>query len=87
MRHILEYQDGVSFFGTSTNWEEKVEMGEGRSFGLEMMVQKTLGKTTGWLAIINSVNVSTSELRGYSIPGDASQYLNGRPLSSVPKAI
>lgn len=23
MRHILEYQDGVSFFGTSTNWEEK----------------------------------------------------------------
>ncbi len=50
MRHILEYQDGVSFFGTSTNWEEKVEMGEGRSFGLEMMVQKTLGKTTGWLA-------------------------------------
>ena len=50
MKHILEYQDGVSFFGTSTNWEEKVEMGEGRSFGLELMVQKTLGKTTGWLA-------------------------------------
>ena len=47
---ILEYQDGVSFFGTSTNWEEKVEMGEGRSFGLELMAQKTLGKTTGWLA-------------------------------------
>ncbi len=50
MRHILEYQDGVSFFGTSTNWEEKVEVGEGRSFGLEFMVQKTLGNTTGWLA-------------------------------------
>ena len=50
MRHILEYRDGVSFFGTSTNWEEKVEMGEGRSFGLEAMVQKTFGKTTGWLA-------------------------------------
>lgn len=50
MRHILEYQDGVSFFGTSTNWEEKVEVGEGRSFGLELMVQKTLGNTTGWLA-------------------------------------
>ena len=50
MKNILEYQDGVSFFGTSTNWEEKVEMGEGRSFGLELMVQKTLGKTTGWLA-------------------------------------
>lgn len=50
MNHILEYQDGVSFFGTSTNWEEKVEMGEGRSLGLELMVQKTVGNTTGWLA-------------------------------------
>lgn len=50
MRNILEYQDGVSFFGSSTNWEEKVEVGKGRSFGLELMAQKTLGKTTGWLA-------------------------------------
>lgn len=50
MRNILEYQDGVSFFGSSTNWEEKVEVGKGRSLGLELMVQKTLGKTTGWLA-------------------------------------
>lgn len=50
MNHILEYQDGVSFFGSSTNWEEKVEMGEGRSLGLEAMVQKTVGNTTGWLA-------------------------------------
>lgn len=28
----------------------KVEVGKGRSFGLEFMVQKTSGKTTGWLA-------------------------------------
>lgn len=50
MNNILEYQDGVTFFGTSTNWEEKVDMGEGRSMGLELMAQKTLGKTTGWIA-------------------------------------
>lgn len=50
MRNILEYQDGVSFFGTSTNWEEKVETGKGRSYGLEIMMQKNVGRTTGWLA-------------------------------------
>ncbi len=50
MKHILEYQDGVSFFGTSTNWEEKVEAGKGRSFGLEVLVQRNIGRTTGWLA-------------------------------------
>ena len=50
MHNVLEYQDGASFFGTSGGWQEKVEMGRGRSFGLEIMAQKTMGKTTGWLA-------------------------------------
>lgn len=50
MNNILEYQDGVSFFGSSTHWEEKVESGTGRSMGAEFMLQKTGGKTTGWLA-------------------------------------
>lgn len=50
MHNVLEYQDGASFFGTSGGWQEKVEMGRGRSFGLEILAQKTVGKTTGWLA-------------------------------------
>lgn len=50
MKNVLEYKDGVSFFGSSTGWEDKVEMGHGRSMGLEFMAQKTLGKTTGWIA-------------------------------------
>lgn len=49
MHNVLEYQDGASFFGTSGGWQEKVEMGRGRSFGLEILAQKTVGKTTGWL--------------------------------------
>ena len=49
MHNVLEYQDGASFFGTSGGWQEKVEMGRGRSFGLEILAQKTIGKTTGWL--------------------------------------
>ena len=50
MRNVLEYKDGVSFFGSSTGWENKVEIGKGRSVGIELMAQKTLGKTTGWLS-------------------------------------
>ena len=50
MRNVLEYKDGVSFFVSSTGWENKVEMGKGRSVGIELMAQKTLGKTTGWLS-------------------------------------
>lgn len=50
MRNVLEYKDGVSFLGSSAGWENKVEMGKGRSAGIEFMMQKTLGKTTGWLS-------------------------------------
>jgi len=50
MRNVLEYKDGATFLGTSYNWEEKVEMGRGRAYGIELMAEKSVGKTTGWLA-------------------------------------
>lgn len=49
MENVLEYKDGVSFMASSNAWEDKVEMGEGRAYGIELFIQKTLGKTTGWL--------------------------------------
>lgn len=49
MRNILEYKDGVSFIANSRSWEENVECGEGRAYGLELFIQKTMGRTTGWL--------------------------------------
>lgn len=49
MRNVLEYKDGEGFLGSSHNWEEKVEMGKGRSFGIELMAQKTAGRLTGWI--------------------------------------
>lgn len=50
MRNVLEYKDGTSFLGNSSNWEQKVEMGKGRSFGAEFQIQKTMGRTTGWIS-------------------------------------
>ncbi len=49
MRNVLEYKDGVSFLATSQSWESNVVMGDGRAYGVELFIQKTLGKTTGWL--------------------------------------
>lgn len=49
-RNVLEYKDGMTVVGSSMNWDSKVSMGEGRSYGVEFMVQKTIGKTTGHLA-------------------------------------
>lgn len=49
MDNVVEYKDGVSFFLNSVGWENKVETGRGRAIGIELFVEKTMGKTTGWL--------------------------------------
>lgn len=49
MNNVLEYKDGASYFSTATGWEDKVCMGRGWSYGVELFAQKKLGKTTGWI--------------------------------------
>lgn len=49
MENLIEYKEGTSFFGSNSNWEDKVEMGRGWSYGLEVLLQKNLGNTTGWI--------------------------------------
>ena len=49
MNNLIEYKDGATFFGTSTGWEEKVNAGKGWAYGIELLAQKTVGKTTGWI--------------------------------------
>ena len=49
IQNVLEYKEGVAFLFDSSGWENKVEVGSGRAMGLELFVEKTMGKTTGWL--------------------------------------
>ena len=49
MDNLLEYKDGASFFGSSERWDEKVCMGKGWAYGVELLVQRSFGKTTGWV--------------------------------------
>lgn len=49
MSGLIEYKEGSNFLGLQTNWQDKVEVGEGRSYGMELFIQKRSGNTTGWL--------------------------------------
>ena len=49
MDNILEYKDGASFFGNSEGWEDKVVMGEGWAYGVELLLQRDFGNLTGWI--------------------------------------
>lgn len=50
LKNVLEYKDGSALSGNSANWEDKVEMGTGRNFGVEFMMEKKTGRTTGWIS-------------------------------------
>lgn len=48
--NVIDYKDGVSSFGNSENWEEKVSQGKGKAYGIEFNVQKNNGNITGWIS-------------------------------------
>ena len=49
MNDLISYKEGSSFFD-ATGWESSIETGgKGRSYGLELFLQKNNGKTTGWI--------------------------------------
>ena len=49
MNNLIEYKDGATFFGSSENWEKLVYAGRGWSYGVEVLVQREIGRLTGWI--------------------------------------
>ncbi|MGE5406240.1 MAG: TonB-dependent receptor [Methanosarcina sp.] len=51
MSNLIEYKEGASFFKIKGSWEDKVEIGDGKSKGVEFLAQKEQGRTTGWIGV------------------------------------
>ena len=49
MENLIGYKEGASFFSARDDWEEQVEVGDGWSYGGEVLLQKDIGKITGWI--------------------------------------
>ena len=50
MNNLIEYKDGASYLNVEGDWQDKVVTnGHGRSYGLELLLQKKTGSITGWL--------------------------------------
>lgn len=60
--NLISYKEGASFKGVVDDWENKIEVsGLGESYGIEVMLQKKQGKTTGWIAYTLSKSERTFE--------------------------
>jgi outer membrane cobalamin receptor len=49
MQNLIEYKEGASYIGGDVNWENKLEIGKGNSYGAELFLQKKKGKFTGMM--------------------------------------
>ncbi|MBC9934938.1 TonB-dependent receptor [Chitinophaga qingshengii] len=51
MRHVIEYKEGADYLTSSKGdtWQSLVAAGEGKSYGMELFLQKKTGKLTGWI--------------------------------------
>lgn len=47
--NLLEYKEGASFMGYTDDWQKQVEVGNGWSYGVEFLAQRTVGPVTGWI--------------------------------------
>lgn len=61
MDGLIEYKEGSSFLNTDADWQDKIEMGNGESYGIELFGQKKTGKLTGWVGYTLSWNNRTFE--------------------------
>ena len=69
MDNVLEYNNGASWLNCTGDWQSLVSLGKGRSYGVELMAQRTVGNTTGWVSY-----TWANSLRTFDRPG---QELNG----------
>ena len=67
MLNLIEYKDGASFMGSTTDWEDKVCMGDGWSYGVEFLVQRKIGRLTGWVGYTWSRTMHLFDREGQQI--------------------
>lgn len=49
MDNVIDYREGVSYMTSSGDWQEMIALGKGRAYGVEFLLRKQTGNTTGWI--------------------------------------
>lgn len=72
MLNLLEYKDGASYMD-GQNWQQQVCVGDGWSYGVQFLVQRKIGKLTGWIGYTWS-----RSMRQFDRPGQEINF--GKPF-------
>ena len=50
LKGVIAYRDGTSYLNDFANWQDRVEAGQGRAYGLELFVHRRAGRFQGWVS-------------------------------------
>lgn len=67
MANVLEYKDGATYVSINGDWEDKVCVGDGYSYGIEVLLQRSVGKFTGWIGYTWSRSIRKFNREGMMI--------------------
>lgn len=56
LHHVIAYKDGANFTNTASNWQTKVDEGQGKVYGLELFLRRKTGRLSGWFGYTLSWN-------------------------------
>ncbi len=56
MANLIDYAEGIEYLGLSDLWENKFVQGHGETYGVDFLLEKKMGNTTGWLSYTWSIN-------------------------------
>ena len=70
--NLLEYKDGASYM-SGQNWQNQVCVGDGWSYGVQFLAQRTVGPVTGWIGYTWS-----RTMRQFNRPGQEINF--GKPF-------
>ena len=56
LSHVISYKDGANFTNTADDWQDKVYFGQGEAYGAEFLLQRKIGRLSGWIGYTLSWN-------------------------------
>ena len=76
MSNVLEYRNAASYTQSENNWANMVAIGKGRSYGVELLLEKNVGAVTGWISYTWSKALRKFDRPGQEIDGGREFYAN-----------
>ncbi len=49
LNDVISYKPGASYLTSNNDWQEMITVGNGWSYGAELLIRKDMGKLTGWI--------------------------------------